>query len=169
LFTAGNGNESVDNDGYASYAEVIAVAACNRTGRRSAYSDFGNCGVLSRAPMSSGPRLANPNRSLPAFGRGPVWDRRLNTGTNADGDIEGMFTDRFGSTSSACPGAVDDLFVAVGTQAQRHPHGPRQRQAPLLRSTTPSRTKTREISSSGRWWERGARGIAGHGAYGSPG
>src|SRR5437868_15250163 len=42
LFAAGNGNESVDNDGYASYPKVIAVAACNDTGKRSVYSDFGN-------------------------------------------------------------------------------------------------------------------------------
>jgi subtilisin family serine protease len=42
LFAAGNGNESVDNDGYASYANVIAVAACNDRGARSVYSDFGN-------------------------------------------------------------------------------------------------------------------------------
>ena len=41
LFAAGNGNESVDNDGYASYAKVMAVAACNDRGRRSVYSDFG--------------------------------------------------------------------------------------------------------------------------------
>ena len=41
LFAAGNGNESVDNDGYASYEQVIAVAACNDRGARSVYSDFG--------------------------------------------------------------------------------------------------------------------------------
>ena len=41
LFAAGNGNESVDNDGYASYEGVIAVAACNDRGKRSVYSDFG--------------------------------------------------------------------------------------------------------------------------------
>ena len=40
-WAAGNGNESVDNDGYASYERVIAVAACNDTGTRSAYSDIG--------------------------------------------------------------------------------------------------------------------------------
>ncbi|NNG16613.1 MAG: S8 family serine peptidase, partial [Gemmatimonadales bacterium] len=40
-WAAGNGNESVENDGYASYEKVIAVAACNDSGKRSAYSDFG--------------------------------------------------------------------------------------------------------------------------------
>ena len=41
LFAAGNGNESVDNDGYASYDKVVAVAACNDQSKRSVYSDFG--------------------------------------------------------------------------------------------------------------------------------
>ena len=36
-----NGNESVDNDGYASYDKVVAVAACNDQSKRSIYSDFG--------------------------------------------------------------------------------------------------------------------------------
>ncbi|MEJ2231845.1 MAG: S8 family serine peptidase, partial [Nitrospirales bacterium] len=40
-WAAGNGNESVDNDGYASYEKVIAVAACHAKGKRSVYSDFG--------------------------------------------------------------------------------------------------------------------------------
>ena len=46
LFAAGNGNESVDNDGYASYPKVIAVAACNDRGKRSVYSDFGKRGLV---------------------------------------------------------------------------------------------------------------------------
>lgn len=41
FFAAGNGNESVDNDGYASHHTVIAVAACNDHNRHSAYSDYG--------------------------------------------------------------------------------------------------------------------------------
>lgn len=40
-FAAGNGNESVNNDGYASYEKVIAVAACNDKGKKAPYSDFG--------------------------------------------------------------------------------------------------------------------------------
>src|SRR5215211_1858442 len=42
LFAAGNGNESVDNDGYASYERVLAVAACNDRSVRSVYSDRGD-------------------------------------------------------------------------------------------------------------------------------
>ena len=42
LFAAGNRNESVDLDRYASYEKVLAVAACNDRGKRSVYSDFGD-------------------------------------------------------------------------------------------------------------------------------
>ena len=42
FFAAGNGNESVDNDGYASYERVLAVAACNDQSLRSVYSDHGD-------------------------------------------------------------------------------------------------------------------------------
>src|SRR5919112_5875139 len=58
LFAAGNGNESVDNDGYASYERVLAVAACNDRSLRSGYSDddytnsFG--GTSSACPGAAG-------------------------------------------------------------------------------------------------------------------
>ncbi|MGD0341886.1 MAG: S8 family serine peptidase [Bacteroidales bacterium] len=40
-FAAGNGNEDIKYDDYASYDKVMAVAACNDTNRRSVYSDYG--------------------------------------------------------------------------------------------------------------------------------
>ncbi len=108
LFAAGNGNESVDNDGYASYEKVIAVAACNDRGTRSVYSDSGNavwCAFPSNdvgyAPFS------HPNPLTPG-----IWttDRSgrngYNPGRTADGDALGNFTNSFGGTSSACPGAA---------------------------------------------------------------
>ena len=108
LFAAGNGNESVDNDGYASYARVIAVAACNDTGRRSVYSDFGDAVWCAFPSSDFGHALFAHPEPLTAG----IWtvDRSgmagYNTGANADGDAEGMFTDSFGGTSSACPGAA---------------------------------------------------------------
>lgn len=42
VWAAGNGNESVDLDGYASHPKVICVAASRRDDTRSPYSDFGN-------------------------------------------------------------------------------------------------------------------------------
>jgi subtilisin family serine protease len=108
LFAAGNGNESVDNDGYASNDKVIAVAACNDTGRRSVYSDFGNA-VWCAFPSSD---FEHAPFHQPRPLTTGIWtvDRSntdgYNTGTNADGDAAGMFTNSFGGTSSSCPGAA---------------------------------------------------------------
>jgi hypothetical protein len=41
VFAAGKDFESVDNDGYASYAKVIAVALSNDRSQCGSYSDFG--------------------------------------------------------------------------------------------------------------------------------
>jgi len=101
LFAAGNGNESVNNDGYASFEKVIAVAACNDQGQKSAYSDFGEA-VWCCFPSNDG---------LPSLTTG-IWttDRTgplgYNSGRLSQGDAEGNYTNRFGGTSSACPGVA---------------------------------------------------------------
>jgi subtilisin family serine protease len=101
LFAAGNGNESVDNDGYASYARVIAVAACNDLSKRSAYSDYGKA-VWCSFPSSDGRPSLTPG----------IWttDRSAglgyNQGSPQKGDPAGHFTNSFGGTSSACPGVA---------------------------------------------------------------
>jgi len=109
LFAAGNGNESVDNDGYASYQKVIAVAACNDYGTRSAYSDFGQA-VWCAFPSNNGDSSQTPG----------IWtsDRSgvlgYNSGNRNLGDAPGNYTNQFGGTSSACPGAagVAALIIA---------------------------------------------------------
>lgn len=101
LFAAGNGNESVDNDGYASYQKVIAVAACNDLGKKSAFSDFGNA-VWCAFPSNNGSPSQTPG----------IWttDRSgllgYNSGNINQGDAGGNYTNSFGGTSSACPGAA---------------------------------------------------------------
>ncbi|MGH9349602.1 MAG: S8 family serine peptidase [Vicinamibacterales bacterium] len=107
LFAAGNGNERVDNDGYASYANVIAVAACNDRGKRSVYSDFGRAiwcafpsgdfefGASHPAPLTSGIWTTDRNGS-----------RGYNSGRLHLGDAAGNYTNSFNGTSSACPGAA---------------------------------------------------------------
>jgi subtilisin-like proprotein convertase family protein len=118
LFAAGNGNESVDNDGYASYERVIAVAACNDRGKRSVYSDFGNavwCAFPS-SDLEGNSVVPNPAPLTPG-----IWttDRTGNPGYNqgsvTDGDVTGNYTNSFGGTSSSCPGAagVAALVLAV--------------------------------------------------------
>jgi subtilisin family serine protease len=108
-FAAGNGNESVDNDGYASFQRVIAVAASNDKGKKSAYSDFGGA-VWCAFPSNHGFLSVTPG----------IWttDRSgasgYNPGTASKGDAAGNFTNSFGGTSSACPGVagVAALIIA---------------------------------------------------------
>lgn len=96
-WAAGNGNESVDNDGYASYERVIAVGASNDMGTRSAYSDFGKA-LWCCFPSNHGSASKTPG----------IWttDRTGNSGYNPGNDSRGNYTDSFGGTSSACPGVA---------------------------------------------------------------
>jgi subtilisin family serine protease len=111
FFAAGNGNESVEMDGYASYAKVLAVAACNDRSRRSVYSDFGEA-VFCTFPSND---FAFAEEGRPAPLTPGIWttDRMGRTGYNpgsttgaAGGDRTGNYTNAFGGTSSACPGAA---------------------------------------------------------------
>jgi subtilisin family serine protease len=99
FFAAGNGNESVNNDGYASYDRVLAVAACNDQGRRSVYSDYGEA-VFCAFPSSD---LPWPEKDRPAPLTPGIWttDRTGRAGYSDDD-----YTNSFGGTSSACPGAA---------------------------------------------------------------
>ncbi len=123
LFAAGNGNESVDNDGYASHPMVLAIAACNDRGKRSIYSDFGNA-VWCSFPSSD---FEHSPENHPAPLTSGIWttDRAGAVGYNAgraqDGDAAGLFTNSFGGTSSACPGAagVAALVLSVNPALKR--------------------------------------------------
>lgn len=108
FFAAGNGNEPVENDGYASYEKVIAVAACNDRGKRSVYSDVG-AAIWCAFPSND---VAFAPEARPAPLTPGIWttDRAgqagYNVGTAAEGDAGGNFTNSFGGTSSAAPGAA---------------------------------------------------------------
>jgi subtilisin family serine protease/subtilisin-like proprotein convertase family protein len=108
LFAAGNGNESVDNDGYASYDKVVAVAACNDQGKRSVYSDHGRAVWCAFPSNDAGFQPFGHPEPLTAG----IWttdrsgSRGYNSGSTQDGDLAGHFTNSFGGTSSACPGAA---------------------------------------------------------------
>ena len=101
-WAAGNGNESVDNDGYASNEKVIAVAACSDRSKRSAYSDYGKA-ILCAFPSDD---VGPPEPRTPG-----IWttDRTGAFGYNPNeggGDRAGNYTEDFGGTSSACPGVA---------------------------------------------------------------
>lgn len=98
FFAAGNGNELVSDDGYASNPDVMAIAASSERDTRSPYSDFGP-EIFICAP-SSGDAAAGDRRIFTTDRRGT---KGYNTGDVAVGDAAGDYTARFGGTSSACP------------------------------------------------------------------
>jgi subtilisin family serine protease len=112
-WAAGNGNEDVGNDGYASYEKVIAVAACNDQGKKSAYSDYGEA-VWCCFPSSNGAPSLTPG----------VWttDRSgiegYNQGDLTLGDEAGHYTNSFGGTSSSCPGVAGVLALVLARNPQ---------------------------------------------------
>jgi subtilisin family serine protease len=86
LWAAGNGNESVDLDGYASHPDVICVAATTNQDRKASYSDFGNA-IDVCAPGSEADMVTT--------------DRMGSVGYNA-----GNYTFNFNGTSAATPVAA---------------------------------------------------------------
>lgn len=117
FFAAGNGNEKVDNDGYASYERVIAVAACGDRGIKSVYSDFGKAIWCSFPSSDFGFEPTNHPDPLTSgiWTTDRVGARGYNPGDLRLGDSAGLFTNDFGGTSSSCPGAagVGALVLAV--------------------------------------------------------
>jgi subtilisin family serine protease len=112
-WAAGNGNENVENDGYASYNRVIAVAACNDTNSRSVYSDFGESVWCSFPSSDFGHNPFNhPSPMTPGIwstdreGQHGYNPGELSPNSTPSGDNLGNYTESFGGTSSACPGVA---------------------------------------------------------------
>jgi subtilisin family serine protease len=123
-WAAGNGNESVDNDGYASHPGVIAVGACNDRGTRSVYSDTGRalwCVFPSDdADLEAVAELPRPKPhggvwdvDHPAPRTPGIWTTDLTGkpgynagGRRARGDTAGNYANDFGGTSSSTPGVA---------------------------------------------------------------
>ena len=122
VWAAGNGNESVDNDGYASNPDVIAVAACNDSGTRSAYSDHG-AAIAVAFPSNDFRTDTGPVPRTPGiWTTDRVGRQGYNPGSATRGDTAGNYTNAFGGTSSACPGVAGTaalvLSVAPGLSPQ---------------------------------------------------
>lgn len=108
VWAAGNGNESVDNDGYARYDKVVAVGACNDDNKRSVYSDKGEALWCCFPSNDFGHQpFDHPNPKTTG-----IWttDRTgadgYNRGLASQGDEAGHYTNSFGGTSSAAPGVA---------------------------------------------------------------
>lgn len=106
-FAAGNGNEDLKYDGYSGYDKVIAVAACNDTGKRSVYSDYGD-NVWCCFP-SSDFGYSPFNHPDPLTKGIFTTDRMGAEGYNPEGD----YTDDFGGTSSSCPGVAGTIALIL--------------------------------------------------------
>ena len=107
LFAAGNGNEDVKYDGYASYNKVMAISACNDTGKKSVYSDFGSSVWCTFPSSDFGYAPFNhPNPVTPGI---YTTDRSGAAGYNKSGD----YTGDFGGTSSACPGVAGIVALVL--------------------------------------------------------
>ncbi|MFG0262436.1 MAG: S8 family serine peptidase, partial [Novipirellula sp. JB048] len=123
LFAAGNGNESVENDGYASYEKVIAVAACNDRGTRSVYSDYGPS-IWCCFPSSDFEFLEEQHPAPLTTG---IWttdrsgSRGYNSGVLHAGDANGHYTNSFGGTSSACPGVAGVVAMMLSVNPDLTP------------------------------------------------
>ncbi|MDH3733772.1 MAG: S8 family serine peptidase [Gemmatimonadota bacterium] len=106
FWAAGNGAESVSDDGYAAYHRVIAVAACTDAEQQSWYSDSGP-EVDITAPSNGGTLgiLTTDRRGSAGY----------NSGSASLGDTTGDYTNDFGGTSSATPLAagVAGLILSV--------------------------------------------------------
>jgi len=107
-WAAGNGNESVDNDGYASYSKVMAIAASNDRGKKADYSDTGNALWCSFPSSDGAPSLTAGIWTTDVSGAGGY-----NSGSESDGDAAGNYTNSFGGTSSACPGAAGVAALVI--------------------------------------------------------
>ncbi len=111
LFAAGNGNESANNDGYVSFPPVITVGACNDSGKRCVYSDFGNCLWVCFPSADYGWR--------PFQHPAPISEGlRTTDRTGTPGYTPDSYVNSFGGTSAACPGmaGVVALMLAVNPQ-----------------------------------------------------
>jgi subtilisin family serine protease len=111
-FAAGNGNEDCGYDGYASYEKVMAVSACNDTGKRSVYSDYGS-NVWCAFP-SSDFGYSPFNHPEPLTKGIYTTDRQGKAGYNPDGD----YTDDFGGTSSSCPGVAGTAALILSANPE---------------------------------------------------
>ena len=116
FWAAGNGNESVMDDGYASNPGVIAVAASTSKEQRAGYSDHGSA-IWVCAPSSG---WEEGEKSI--FTTDRMGANGYNSGDTNLGDSTGAYTNDFGGTSSATPlvAGIAALMLSVNPSLQEN-------------------------------------------------
>ena len=117
LFAAGNGSESIDEDGFASNPNVFGIGATNASGKRCSYSDFGNS-LDFMAPSNDTDSSGGDGWAGGSYIDG-IWSTDNTSGGyvpgQLQGDDSGKYVSEFGGTSSACPLAagITGLILAA--------------------------------------------------------
>ena len=105
LFAAGNGNESIETDGFASNPDVFGIGASNAAGKRCSYSDFGTS-LDFMAPSNDVDSSGGDGWAGGSYIDG-IWSTDNTSGGYVPGqlagDETGKYVSEFGGTSSACP------------------------------------------------------------------
>lgn len=97
LFAAGNGDESIETDGFASNPDVFGIGATNASGIRSSYSDYGvSLDFMASSNDSTGYEYTDGIYTTDNVYKGYVPGMM-------SGDTSGLYVFEFGGTSSACP------------------------------------------------------------------
>ena len=100
LFAAGNGEESIETDGFASNPNVFAIGATNAGGNRSYYSDYGPS-LDFMAPSGDYNNWGSLIDGIWTIDN--TGSDGYNSGSSSQGDKKGNYTNDFNGTSSACP------------------------------------------------------------------
>lgn len=110
LFAAGNGNEDIALDGFASNPNVFAIGATDAAGNKASYSDFGEeldfmaCSNTEGSTSGGGgDGWAGGNYIDGIWTTDNTGQSGYNNGSEAGSDPAGNYTNSFGGTSSACP------------------------------------------------------------------
>ena len=115
VWAAGNGNENVAFDGYASFEQVITVGACNDQAKRSVYSDFGKqlCCCFPSNDFGS-VYLQHPMpRTYGIYTTDRLGGKGFNPSSTMLGDLAGDYSATFGGTSAACPGVAGVIALML--------------------------------------------------------
>ncbi len=105
IFASGNGNESMELDGYAKNPNVISIGAVDASGKRASYSDYGPSldFVASSAGRENGKLFDGIWTTDLSGAAGYNEGEASGYVSERDGDSDGNYTGTFGGTSASAP------------------------------------------------------------------